>query len=167
MDYEFVSREAFEAMVAAGALAEWAEVHGNLYGTPKAALVTPAEGGKWPVLDIDVQGAVQVRGSCPEAVLIFLLPPTARELWRRLTRRGTEGRIELAKRLRAARAELREAGGFDYLLVNDDVDRTVDAIRRIAGSVVRGVSRRRSRGDEASRLLGEIDELLALEGMDP
>ena len=167
VDYEFVSREAFEAMVAAEGLAEWAEVHGNLYGTPKAALAAAAKEGKWPVLDIDVQGAVQVRGSFPRAVLIFLLPPSARELWRRLTRRGTEGRIELAKRLRAARAELREARGFDHVLVNDDVAGTVDAVRHIADSVARGVARPGRGGDQAPRVLREIDEFLARRGMAP
>lgn len=165
VDYEFISREAFEAMVQARGLAEWAEVHGNLYGTPKAALAATTEAGKWPVLDIDVQGARQVRDSFPEAVLIFLLPPTAGELWRRLTRRGTEGQAEIAKRLRAARTELRAAGDFDYVLVNDVVDRTVAAVRSIAESGTHRVTRRESRGEEACRLLREIDELLARKGM--
>ena len=163
VDYDFISRDAFEAMVRARGLAEWAEVHGNLYGTPKAALAAATGAGKWPVLDIDVQGARQVRAAFPHAALVFLLPPTARELWRRLTLRGTEERAELARRLRAARHELRAAGEFDHIVVNEDVDRTVTALLRIAGG--RAVPGERRRAGESARILREIDALLAEEGI--
>ena len=163
VDYDFISREEFEAMVRTRGLAEWAEVHGNLYGTPKAALAAATGAGRWPVLDIDVQGARQVRAAFPAAALVFLLPPTARELWRRLTLRGTEERAELARRLQAARHELRAAGEFDHIVVNEDVDRTVAALLQIAGGGA-GSGRRRRAGEPA-RILREIEALLAEEGI--
>ena len=162
VDYDFISRDAFHAMVRAGGLAEWAEVHGNLYGTPKAALAAATGAGKWPVLDIDVQGARQVRAAFPRAALVFLLPPTARELWRRLTLRGTEERAELARRLRAARHELRAAGEFDHIVVNEDVDRTVASLLRIAG---RRAGPGERRAGEPARVLREIDALLVEKGI--
>lgn len=163
VDYDFISREAFEAMVRDRGLAEWAEVHGNLYGTPKVALAAATGAGKWPVLDIDVQGARQVRTAFPAAALIFLLPPTARELWRRLRLRGTEERAELARRLRAARHELRAAGEFDHIVVNDDVDGTVAALLEIAEGGAAAAQQRRA--GEPARILREIDALLVEEGI--
>ena len=131
VDYHFIDRLAFEAMVERGEFAEWAEVHGCLYGTPRAELERAADEGKHVILDIDVQGARQVRASVPETVLMFLLPPSVGGLLARLTGRGTEADVEVGGRLRSALAELQAAVEFDFVVVNDDLERCLDAIRDI------------------------------------
>lgn len=131
VDYEFVSRRDFEKMVAGGEMAEWAEVHGRLYGTPKRNLERAAGKGKHAVLDIDVQGAAQIRESVPEAVRIFVLPPSGREMVRRIGLRGTEQAPEIARRLRSALRELGRAGEFHHVVVNDDLDRAVARVRQL------------------------------------
>lgn len=130
-DYEFVSRDEFERMVRAGDLVEWAEVHGNLYGTPARNLKRARDMGKYPVLDIDVQGARQIRLHVPDAMLIFIIPPSAEVLRRRLAGRGTEGEEELRRRMRGALVELDEAEGFDHVVVNEDLDQAVEGIRSL------------------------------------
>ena len=129
-DYEFVSRAEFERMVRAGELAEWARVHNHMYGTPRRNLA--GRGGRRVLLDIDVQGAAQVRENVASAVSVFLLPPSLDALLARLSGRGTEPRDEIARRLRVARDELARVSEFDHVLVNDDLDATVGAVRAIA-----------------------------------
>lgn len=164
IDYHFVSREAFLGMVERGELAEWAEVHGRMYGTPKAVLETAAEAGQHVLLDIDVQGARQVRAAIPDTKLIFVLPPSVASLMERLQGRGTEDRREVVLRLRSAMEELRAAEDFDYVVVNDDLDRCLVEIQGIiAGSVpADGTSGSRERAralrDEVARLLVEYGE---------
>ena len=131
VDYYFVSDDDFEAMIDAGELAEWATVHGRLYGTPRAALEAAALRGEHVVLDIDVQGARQIRDSVPDARLIFVLPPSVAVLMRRLTGRGTEGAGEVERRLRSALDELQAASEFEHRVVNDDVDRCLEQIEEI------------------------------------
>jgi len=131
VDYHFVDRIEFEGMVERAELAEWAEVHGSLYGTPRSELARAADEGKHVILDIDVQGARQVRANVPEAVLIFLLPPSIEDLMGRLTGRGTEKDDQVARRLRSALAELQAAAEFDYVVVNDDLERCLAVIRDI------------------------------------
>jgi guanylate kinase len=121
-------------MVSDGELAEWAEVHGELYGTLKAELDSAAERGEHVVLDIDVQGARQIRQSVPEAVLVFLLPPSVEVLLQRLRGRGTEEKVQVARRLQTAMDELQAAGEFDHVVVNDDFDRCLGSIRGIVES---------------------------------
>ena len=135
-DYEFVSREAFEAMVARGEMAEWAEVHGELYGTPRRNLMEAAEVGQHVVLDIDVQGAAQIRESFPDAVRIFVLPPSGREMIRRIGLRASEQAPEIARRLRSALRELARADEFHHVVVNDDLDRTVARVRELVDEAV-------------------------------
>jgi len=130
-DYFFVSEGYFEAMIDAGDLVEWATVHGRSYGTPRAALEVAASRGEHAVLDIDVQGARQIRASVPDARLIFVLPPSVAVLMKRLMGRGTEGAREVELRLRSALDELRAASEFDHCVVNDDVDRCVEEIEEI------------------------------------
>ncbi len=130
-DYHFRDRGAFEAMIGSGELAEWAEVHGELYGTPRAEIHEAVGRGEHLVLDIDVQGARQIRKNVPESVLIFVLPPSLESLLGRLEGRRTESRGEVARRLRSALAELDAAGEFDHVVVNDDLDRCVEEIRGI------------------------------------
>ena len=131
VDYSFVSEGDFEAMIDAGDLVEWATVHGRSYGTPRATLEAAASRGEHVVLDIDVQGARQIRDSVPDARLIFVLPPSVAVLMKRLTGRGTEGTREVELRLRSALDELRAASEFDHLVVNDDLDRCVEEIEEL------------------------------------
>ena len=132
VDYRFVDRSTFEAMVAAGELAEWAEVHGRLYGTPRAELEAAAERGEHVVLDIDVQGARQIRRNVPDSKLIFVLPPDVDIMMARLTGRGTEAPQEIARRLESALLELQAVPEFEHVVVNDDLVRCLSEIRRIA-----------------------------------
>lgn len=132
VDYFFVDPARFREMVAAGELAEWAEVHGHFYGTPRAQLEDAAERGVHVVLDIDVQGARQIREVAPDTKLIFVLPPDVDTLVSRLTGRGTEEPAEVARRLRTALEELQAVEVFDYVVVNDDLERCLATIRAIA-----------------------------------
>ncbi|MGE0159176.1 MAG: guanylate kinase [Gemmatimonadales bacterium] len=131
VDYHFVDRRRFEEMVAQDELVEWAEVHGRLYGTPRAELERAAARGVHVVLDIDVQGARQIKARIPEAKLIFVLPPDVDTLLGRLTGRGTEDRADVARRLASALRELQVVEEFDYVVVNDDLERCVETIRGI------------------------------------
>lgn len=158
-DYEFVSREDFERMVDAGEFAEWARVHGHLYGTPLRNLA--GGGGRRVLLDIDVQGAGQVRENVPSAVFVFLLPPSLETLLARLSGRGTEPRDEVARRLRVAREELARVPEFDHVLVNDDLDSTVEAVRAIARGEGSGGGLRRAARRGAESLRRRISTLLA------
>jgi len=131
VDYVFVSNGDFEAMIDAGELAEWATVHGHLYGTPRAPLEASASKGEHIVLDIDVQGARQIKDSVPDASLIFILPPSVDVLMQRLKGRGTEVAHELEQRLRSALHELQAASEFEHRVVNDDLGRCLQEIERI------------------------------------
>lgn len=128
VNYNFVSREAFEAMIAGGELLEFAEYVGNYYGTSLKAIQEKRDAGVDVLLDIEVQGAAKVRERCPEAVLIFLIPPSLEELSRRLHRRNTDEEAAIQRRLEKARQECRECVHYDYLVVNDTV---MDAAQEI------------------------------------
>lgn len=158
-DYEFVSREDFERMVGAGEFAEWARVHDHLYGTPRRNLA--ARDGRRVLLDIDVQGAAQVRANVPSAVFVFLLPPSLGTLLARLSGRGTEPRDEVARRLRVARDELARVSEFDHVLVNDDLDATIEAVRAIARGDGAGAGSLRGAREAAESLRRGISTLLA------
>ena len=131
VDYHFVSRDAFDRMVEDRAFAEWAEVHGNCYGTSRAALQQVLEAGADVLLDIDFQGAAQLRESRLDGVFVFILPPSMSELRSRLEGRNTDSREVIERRLINARAEIAQASQFDYLVVNDDFDQSVDRLRAI------------------------------------
>lgn len=132
-DYHFVDDAEFSRMQEAGELLEWAVVHGRRYGTPKSEVEQRLKDGRVVVLDIDVKGAGQVRQALPQAVLVFVLPPSAAELRRRLHSRDSEPPEERRVRLETARQELRAAGLFDYIIVNDDFE---EALRRLEAIVV-------------------------------
>ena len=122
LDYVFVDDVEFDRLIAAGELLEWAEVHGAArYGTRRSAVEEHLATGRPVLLEIDVQGARQVRARMPEALLVFLAPPSAEELERRLVGRGTEDPEERARRLRTAEVELAAMDEFDVTIVNDDV----------------------------------------------
>jgi guanylate kinase len=159
-DYRFVDRAAFETMRRAGELCEWAEVHGNLYGTPIANLESAADRGEHVVLDIDVQGARQIRERVRDALLIFVLPPSAEALVRRLTGRATEGESEVARRLQNARTELQVAAEFDYVVVNEELQGAVSLIRDIVAAEGHRPSRVRELGAAVERLQRAIDRIV-------
>ncbi len=130
-DYFFVDRETFEKMVEEGDFLEWAEVYGNLYGTSKSQVLKALNEGKDILLDIDTQGALQVKKNFPEAVLIFILPPSFKELERRLRSRGTDDEETIEKRLRIARKEVERAPLYDYIVVNDVLENAYEKLRSI------------------------------------
>ena len=131
LDYLFVDGDRFDQMIKSGDLAEWAYVHGGRYGTPKKALNDAADLGQHVVLDIDVQGALQIRDAIPDAKLIFVLPPSVDVLLERLRIRGTEESEVLGLRLRSALEELEVALDFDYIIINEHLSDCVQEIRDI------------------------------------
>jgi len=131
VDYHFVTKEQFLKMVEEGDFLEWAEVYGNLYGTSKSQVLKALEEGKDVLLDIDPQGALQVKKNFPEAVLIFVLPPSLKELEKRLRKRGTDDEATIEKRLKVARKELQTALKYDYLVVNDELNLAFNALKSI------------------------------------
>lgn len=132
-EYHFVDRARFEQMREAGAFAEWAEVHGNLYGTSVAEIERARrEGKRGIVFDIDYQGARQIKATLRDAIGVFVLPPSMAELRRRLEGRGTEDRATIEKRFAKAWVEIEHYGFFDYLVINDDLERAKKAVLGIA-----------------------------------
>lgn len=160
VDYHFVDVPTFRGMVEARELVEWAEVHDRLYGTPRHALDSAADRGEHVVLDIDVQGARQIRSAVPHAVLVFVLPPSVDALVERLTGRGTEHTAEVARRLRSALDELRAAPEFDYVVVNDDVDRCLHEVIGIVDAEGRRASRQPGLGEAVAGMVDRIGSLL-------
>ncbi|WP_030240627.1 guanylate kinase [Streptomyces sp. NRRL S-350] len=133
VQYHFVDNDEFDKLVANGELLEWAEFAGNRYGTPRAAVLEKLERGEPVLLEIDLQGARQVRGTMPEAQLVFLAPPSWDELVRRLTGRGTEPQDVIEKRLDAARIELAAEPEFDTTLVNTSVEQVAAELLALLG----------------------------------
>ena len=160
VDYEFVDAAEFQRMVAADELVEWAEVHGHCYGTPARGIDAALARGQLVVLDIDVQGARQIRRRFPEAVLIFIVPPSGGELVRRLRGRKSEGEPERLRRLRNARAELHAAGEFDYVVVNDELERAVGALQAIVDAERRRYPRLVEPVAELARSDREVGEIV-------
>lgn len=155
VDYQFLDREEFRRMVEEGELLEWAEVHGHLYGTPRDALRAARDEGRHLLLDIDVQGARSVRSEVAGAVTVFVLPPDGTRIVRRLLGRGSEDREELRRRLRTAKEELAAVAEFDYVVVNDDLERAVDLV----DAVLRAEERRIPRlGDRVEQVAKGLDE---------
>lgn len=127
-NYFFVTDTEFDRMIAEHELLEWAEFAGNRYGTPRASVQEKLDSNIPVLLEIEVQGAMQVREAMPEAVLVFLEPPSWKDLKTRLIGRGTESDTEVEARLNAALAELESAHLFDHIIVNDDVSRAADEL---------------------------------------
>jgi guanylate kinase len=130
-DYRFVTERAFAALARQGGFLEHARVHARRYGTPRRPVEAALRRGRDVLLVIDVQGAEKVRRLLPQAVLVFLMPPSRTEWMRRLRGRGSEGEAEILTRLRTARRELRARRRYDHVVVNDRLGGTVKAIRRI------------------------------------
>jgi guanylate kinase len=125
--YYFVSDAEFDALIAEGALLEWAIVHGlHRYGTPRGPVLQALEQGRAALLEIDLQGARQVKANCPDARFVFLAPPSWEELIRRQVGRGTESPVQRERRLQTARAELAAQAEFDYVVVNREIGQAVE-----------------------------------------
>jgi guanylate kinase len=130
-EYFFVNRESFEEMVAAGEFLEWACVHRNLYGTAKDQVIEETGAGADIILEVDVQGAASVRQLLMDSVSIFILPPSYDVLRQRLIARGTDSPEELELRLRNAPEELQQYSAFDYVIINDEIDKAVGQLASI------------------------------------
>jgi guanylate kinase len=130
-DFRFISRETFLAMRDGGELAEWASVHGNLYGTPARPLETALQDSRDVLLDIDTQGAAQLRQRYPEAVLVFVVAPSMAELEQRLRERRSDADQDIARRLARARDEIALWKQYDYLIVNRDVKEAIDQLMAV------------------------------------
>jgi guanylate kinase len=131
VDYHFLSKDDFLSMRDKGEFAEWAEVHGNYYGTPLVPLRQELDQGRDVLFDIDVQGAMQLKRSFPDGLYVFLLPPSRTELERRLRGRGTDAEEAIRRRLAGAAKEMHAAPEFDHWIVNDDLDRAYEKLRAV------------------------------------
>ena len=129
-DYFFISRDAFEAMVEQGELLEWAEFAGNLYGTPKASVRQDIEAGHWVILEIELEGARQVRETFPDAMQLFVMPPSLEELESRIRLRGKDADDAIERRLQRALVEIDAASEFDEQIVNDDLEVALQHLER-------------------------------------
>lgn len=130
-EYHFVEPVTFDQMIRANAFAEWARVHDHLYGTSLKEIEIARASARGVLFDIDYQGARQIKASLPEAVSVFILPPSLAELERRLRGRGTEDEETTQRRLRNAKSEIEHYGFFDYVLVNDDITRAYEQLRSV------------------------------------
>lgn len=133
-EYFFKTTEEFKAMIGAGELIEYAQYVGNYYGTPKAYVTSQLEAGRNVILEIEIQGALNIKKMFPEAVLMFIMPPNAQELEKRLRGRGTEDEAAISARLARAVQESEGVENYDYIVINDTVDACADAIHSIVES---------------------------------
>ncbi len=145
-EYHFVDRATFDAMIARDAFLEWADVHGNRYGTSRAEAERPAAG---IIFDVDHQGARQIRARHPDAVTVFILPPSLPELLRRLRGRASDDAATVERRYQAARGEIAHYSAFDYVLVNDDLAEATASLC----AIVRAERVRRARAAAAAEAL--------------
>ena len=130
-DYHFITKDLFLDRISSGSFAEWAEVHGNYYGTPKQEVQDTLASGRDMILDIDVQGARQVRENMGIGRFVFLFPPSRKALESRLTGRGTDSDEVIARRLENAEEEIRQSAMFDHWIVNDDLDRAYEELKAV------------------------------------
>ena len=131
VSYYFMSDEQFVKAVGEGGFLEHASVHGHYYGTPKAPVMSQLKAGRDVILEIDVQGAMQVKESYPDGVFIFILPPSVDALRSRIMHRGTESEEDIQVRLGAAQREMEYLEHYDYYVVNDDLEKAVDSVKKI------------------------------------
>ncbi len=140
IDYHFVSRESFQKMIHDGLFLEWANVYNNLYGVPKQAVKEALDGGKDTIIKVDIQGATTIKKILPQAVLIFLVPPSMTELATRLKQRNTESAADLALRLKTAEEEVKNMSLFDYLVISKR-----DGINQVASDILAIISAEKCR----------------------
>jgi guanylate kinase len=158
VEYHFIEKPTFQEMIAKDELAEYAMVHGNMYGTSAKLVRAALDDGKNLLFDIDYQGGRQLRQKFPrDVVLVFILPPSIQELERRLRARATDSDDVIARRVRVAREELRHYDEYDYLVMNDDLDRAYDALRAVYVAQTHALDRQRQLADA---VLSGQEELL-------
>lgn len=131
VNYYFLTKEKFEKLIEEDGMLEYASYCGNYYGTPKKPVEDMLEQGKHVILEIEVQGAMKVMEKCPEAVFVFILPPSLKELERRLNKRGTEAEDVIKKRLSEAAGEIKQAYKYDYAVINGELEKAVDDLKAI------------------------------------
>lgn len=156
VDYHFLSRHDFDVKAAHGEFAEWAEVHGNRYGTLRSAVREVLGAGKHVIMDIDVQGARQVTAAFPESLTIFIIPPTVEVLVTRLMGRKSENQETMALRLSNARTEILDAERYQYVVVNDQLEQAVQEVGRIIDEESRRPERPPSLGEEVGDLTSHL-----------
>jgi guanylate kinase len=158
--YHFIGQREFERMRADGELLEWAEVHGNLYATPRAHVEERLSAGRDILFDIDYQGTLQLYKACrDDMVTVFILPPSIRELRQRLERRAEDGADTIMRRLKNARVEMEHWSEYDYVIINEDLDRSVEAVRGILAAGRSEGRRFTQMGAFVKDLQGQIDSL--------
>lgn len=150
--YHFLARDEFEHRRDRGDFLEWAEYGGQLYGTLRGEIERIAASGRHAVLDIDLEGARQLRRSIPDAVHVFVLPPSGAELAQRLVQRNTESPEAIQRRLRRAAEEITAAGEYDYLVVNDNLDHAVQQVE----AIIEAESRRTARARNLAARLADL-----------
>lgn len=131
VNYYFLTKERFEKLIGEDGMLEYASYCGNYYGTPKKPVEDMLEQGKHVILEIEVQGAMKVMEKCPEAVFVFILPPSLKELERRLKKRGTEAEDVIKKRLSEAAGEIKQAYKYNYAVINGELEKAVDDLKAI------------------------------------
>jgi guanylate kinase len=150
VEYHFVDDAEFDRMVSENKFLEWAEVHNKRYGSGREETDKLISAGKDVLFDIDVQGGQQIKQAVPEALLVFLLPPSIDELVRRLSKRKTESESEMQRRLKVAVWEMEQGRNYDYHVVNDDLDRAVEAVEKI----------RKQTGEKSVKMGKKLDFLI-------
>lgn len=131
VNYHFLRKEQFEELIQNGGMLEYASYCGNYYGTPEKHVRENLEAGKNVILEIEVQGAMRIREKCPDAVFVFIMPPSVKELRRRLNKRGTEADDVIERRVAQASEEIKHADKYDYIMVNGELEKAIDDLRTI------------------------------------
>ena len=160
-EYFFKTREEFEQMIAGGQLIEYAQYVGNYYGTPRKYVEQQLEAGKDVILEIEIQGAMKVNKLIPEALLIFMTPPSANELKNRLEGRGTEAKEVIQSRLERAVEESKGIDGYDYVLINDTIEECVEELHRI---IQASHGRYNQKQELISNIKAELAQIVEKEG---
>jgi len=143
-DYFFVTRDAFEKTISEQGLVEYAEYCGNYYGTPKAYVDEQLKNGKNVILDIEVQGAMQIKEKFPEALMVFVTPPSIEVLLKRLRSRGTEAEEVIQRRIHQGKEEIKKIDKYEYVIINDDLDTAVKQLDMVVESAKNSVSRKKA-----------------------
>ena len=131
VNYFFITREEFLGLIETGGMLEHTEFCGNLYGTPKKAVYDKLDSGRDVLLEIETVGAMNVKAACPEAVSIFILPPSLYELRRRLEKRGTDPEEVISRRIAEARAEIEKSRLYDFVVMNDDLESAINDVKSV------------------------------------
>ncbi len=159
-DYYFLSADEFAARRARGDFAESAEVHGRLYGTLREEVARVLRSGRHVIMDIDVQGAAQFVAAFPDSVLVFLIPPSAEVLRGRLSGRMTEDGAAVQRRLRTSRAELRAVDAYQYVIVNDELERALATVNAVIDAEAARRERFAGLDSRIDQLVAELDRIL-------